>query len=462
MKTVWVCFIGLFCLIAYAGADHYAAQNGQTPGGPYTSWETAASNIQDAVNVAATNAVIWIGAGRYTLPTNAVANVRGTNVVYIYKPLTLRSSNSVPADTIIDGGGSNRCMDVYAPFAATNRLIVDGLTLCNGYAYGTNGGGAIAFSYNNVGWTAVVQNCVFKDNTVLSSDGDMYAGGGAIYVFNVQSYFGFIASNCVFQNNRATNTVNATSSYAGGLALRNAGQKKLTRCVIESNSAAYAGGIHAQHSTLEIENCIIRGNRSEYKRHSSYGGGGLYLDSSSLTVRNSLLYNNWAAKSGGAIGAYGQGSNYVVELYNSTVVSNAAEIGGAIYVRPWGAEQSYNATVRLYNSIVYSNAGGNVSVTPPPAMTNIVVNSYLYPTNGFNDLVSLTGLITNPLPAFVDVAGQNYRLTRTSPCVNNGTNQAWMAGAHDLDDHSRIDRFSGMVDMGCYEHQPCGVMHMVR
>jgi len=33
-----------------------------------------------------------------------------------------------------------------------------------------------------------------------------------------------------------------------------------------------------------------------------------------------------------------------------------------------------------------------------------------------------------------------------------------MTGAVDLDGHSRIDRFSGVVDMGCYEYLPQGFM----
>ena len=96
----------MFAILPFAPADdHYAAQNGQAPGGTYTAWGIAASNIQDAVNAATTNDTVWVGAGRYTVPPNAVVWM-GTNVVYIDKPMTLRSSNGVPATTIIDGGGS--------------------------------------------------------------------------------------------------------------------------------------------------------------------------------------------------------------------------------------------------------------------------------------------------------------------------------------------------------------------
>jgi len=50
-------------------------------------------------------------------------------------------------------------------------------------------------------------------------------------------------------------------------------------------------------------------------------------------------------------------------------------------------------------------------------------------------------------------------LAQSSPCINSGTNEYWMN--LDLDGRSRIDRFSGMVDMGCYEYLPAGIMFSV-
>ena len=82
VRLLFWAFTWLALALPASRADYYAAQNGQTPAGPYTSWETAASNIQDAVNAAANNSTVWVGAGRYTVPTNAVFYTT-TNVVYI-------------------------------------------------------------------------------------------------------------------------------------------------------------------------------------------------------------------------------------------------------------------------------------------------------------------------------------------------------------------------------------------
>ncbi|MGI6088290.1 MAG: choice-of-anchor Q domain-containing protein, partial [Kiritimatiellia bacterium] len=59
------------------------------------------------------------------------------------------------------------------------------------------------------------------------------------------------------------------------------------------------------------------------------------------------------------------------------------------------------------------------------------------------------------------VAG-DYRLAQGSPCINTGTNLPWMAEAVDLDGRPRIDRFSGLPDMGCYEHVPQGIIFNLR
>ena len=61
-------------------------------------------------------------------------------------------------------------------------------------------------------------------------------------------------------------------------------------------------------------------------------------------------------------------------------------------------------------------------------------------------------------PQFVDVAGGNYRLNKDSLCVNSGVNRDWMNGAVDYDGNARIDPFSGIVDMGCYEYLPSGMV----
>jgi hypothetical protein len=69
-------------------------------------------------------------------------------------------------------------------------------------------------------------------------------------------------------------------------------------------------------------------------------------------------------------------------------------------------------------------------------------------------------ITNNPLFAGKDTG--DWHLTQGSPCLNAGVNQSWMDNAYDLDgQHHRIDGFSHVVDMGCYEFLPNGGIYRI-
>ncbi len=427
---------------------YYVAQNGQTPVIPYTNWSVAASNIQDAVDMEDINypATVWVGAGHYTAPPNA-RNYSGTNVVYIDKPLTLRSSNGVPASVSIDGSGTNRGIAIVYAAATSYPFVIDGFTISNCWA-ATNGGGI--YFVPNI-WTGVLQNCVISDNRAGVS-------GGGVYGFGGTKAFGCIVNNCTVRNNSAdTGGGLFLTSYTDGILM-------LTNCLIESNSAngGIAGGMYYGRGTKNIiQNCIIRGNKTKVYANSTSGGGGIAFEvGSTLTIVNCLIYNNVSAGYGGGMGMMNASSSGLGELYNCTIVSNKSTYGGGgIYARD-GNNYRYN----LYNTIVYSNFTG---ATPENMVLNgttlsYVTNSCTFPTNLGATVVIGSGVVTN-WPAFVNFAGQDFHLKATSPCINTGTNQLWwMTGATDLDGQRRIDPISGIVDMGCYEYVTRGTMFIFR
>jgi len=96
----------------------------------------------------------------------------------------------------------------------------------------------------------------------------------------------------------------------------------------------------------------------------------------------------------------------------------------------------------ITNNIVYFNtavAGANFTNTAGNTGLNY---SCVFPT------VDGTGNITND-PRLIGLAGGDYRLHMSSPCVNTGTNQDWMTNAVDLEGNAHI--LNNIVDMGCYE-----------
>ncbi|MFA7158372.1 MAG: right-handed parallel beta-helix repeat-containing protein [Kiritimatiellia bacterium] len=446
----------VFILPCALADDHYAARNGQTPIAPYTTWVTAASSIQDAVNAATTNDTVWVGPGRYTVPTNSVFYI-GTNVVYIDKPLTLRGSSGSYSDTIIDGSGTNRGVAaVYRTSVAGTRIVIDGLTVSNCFA--TNSGGGILFDSFDYALAGVVQNCNVSDNTVAWGSNSYIwlppaSRGGGICSYSRQMSNGtaqLILSNCVVRNNKALSRgpIGDDLGVGGGVAVRSSGLKNFYNCLFENNSAGGGGAVYIYAGTQNtIENCVIRSNRAISAGNTAWvHGGGLYFSSGTHVLRNNLIHHNQSDGFGGGVSvAYGIGL-----LDDCTIVSNTA-------AATWGSGLNLSFTpqgagLRVRNSIVYDNWKTNENIRMDGLGTNsFFTNCCLSMTNSLSGSVTNilgTGNFTNA-PLFIDVAGQNFRLRADSPCLNTGTNQAWMADSADLEGRARI-RY-GAVDMGACE-----------
>jgi hypothetical protein len=433
-------FVGLL-LAAPSGAfaaKLYVSASSPNPQAPYSSWATAAQNIQDAVDAAHDGDTVLVNDGVYTSGGRAVPlpyNSVNVNRAAIDRAITVKSVNG-PGVTVIDGANADRC--VYLG----NGALLSGFTLTRGLGIDGDAGGVWCAA------GAVVTNCTLKDNYAGSDGGGAY--GGTLY-------------NCTFTNN---------ISEFGGAALG----ATLYNCTMTGNFAKSGGG--AYESTLY--NCTMTGNGTEYGGGACYGtlynctltdnsaelGGGAY----GCILYNCTLKDNWAGSDGGGVevstlynctmtgngynGCYRGGGADGATLYNCVLAGNQAHTGG-------GANYStlYNCTVvgntafygggvvecAVSNSIVYYNSA--------PVGPNYYDDLYLYP-NSFDHSC------TTPLPSsgvgniaqepgFVDLAGGNYRLQITSQCINAGLNQDRSVGATDLDGNPRISW--GTVDMGAYE-----------
>ncbi len=212
---------------------HYVAADSVNPVTPYTSWATAATNIQAAVDAA-------------TVPGALVLVTNGSYArVVVGKLLTLQSVNG-PQFTTIDGGHSNRC--VYLADGAS----LSGFTLTHGFVYQRydyGGGGAYGGTLNN---------CVVTHNVVYN-DVDNDAAGGGVY--------GVTLNNCVVSGNVARQgsfSLCCPSAYGGG-----AFASILNNCTMIGNSAGSEhnnGSGGARNCTLN--NCIVYYN-SPYDYSSS-------------------------------------------------------------------------------------------------------------------------------------------------------------------------------------------------
>jgi hypothetical protein len=314
------------------------------------------------------------------------------------------------ASTIVRAPGAKRVFYITDPGA-----ILDGFTIRDGYctigdvynsSYGYIAAGAGVWMLNGT-----VRNCTVYSNSAVY--GHMAAGGG-VYMDGGRLY------NC---------TVLANSISSG-------------------NGREEGGGVHALGSA-SIERCIIAYNRTLNNGFASTdGGGGLWMGGS-VTARTCLVAANQIALAN----ANHRGAGVRMQgglLENSTVVQNrSAATEGGVYV---GAGS-------VVNCIIADNAAASAptNIAPIAAVTYSCAPEL---TSGSGNIASNPVFQVTGSGAGTSAVLGVYKLG-ASPCVNAGTNAAWMAAAVDVLGLPRVAR--SRVDMGAYEQQPpAGSVFVVR
>ncbi len=233
----------LLAVSSLSAATHYVSLGSTNPTPPYTNWATAATSIQAAVNAAATKDAVLVTNGVYP------------GYVSVTSALTLLSVNG-PQFTIINGGGTSRCIDL------TDGASLTGFTLTNGYTTQYDIGGGVECASTK----ALLSNCLIVGNSAYAGGG---ASGGTLYNCTLNgnlSLYGGGASSCTLYN--CTVSGNSASGYGGGGAYGCA----LYNCTLSGNSASYGSGGGANRCALY--NCIVYYNTAL--------GGANYDSSSTL------------------------------------------------------------------------------------------------------------------------------------------------------------------------------------
>jgi hypothetical protein len=229
----------LFALNAPA-ATYSVNQNSPNPAPPFADWDTAATNIQTAINLASAGDVVLVTNGVYAQGGVSMDGVI-TNCVAINQAMLVQSVNG-PAVTAIQGAwnpattngpGAVRCAWL------TNNATLSGFTLQGG-ATGDSGTAAYGGGVYGVSTQAMVDNCGIVTNSASS------AGGGACQV---------TLSHCTLTGNQV---VSSTGGGAYGC--------NLTNCWITSDFAVGNSGGGTAHCTAI--NCAHKKNSPGH----DYGG----------------------------------------------------------------------------------------------------------------------------------------------------------------------------------------------
>ncbi|HVU26261.1 MAG TPA: right-handed parallel beta-helix repeat-containing protein [Verrucomicrobiae bacterium] len=364
-----VSLIAFLALNAFA-ATHYVDLNSANPTPPYTDWSTAATNIQDAVDVATNGDLVLVTNGIYQSVGRSAPDGSPTSVV-VTKAVTLQSVNGAVA-TLIDGISTMRC--VYL----TNGTSLLGFTLSNGTA--GFGGGVYCASTS-----VLVPNAdVLVANCLLFNNSAGFSGGGASTV---------TLSNCTFSGN---------SADGGG----GAAYSVLNNCILTNNSSDIAAAVYS----CMVTNCTIIGNSGGY---GSIGG----------TLANCLLSDNnvYDAVSGGGtlINCTVVGNmNGIVDCVasNCIVYGNDAQ-GGANYT----SENELGTLVLKYCCTTPDPGGFNGSIgniTNEPAFVDLANGDFHLQSNspcinaGNNSYITnATDLDGNPriVGGTVDIGAYEYQ-----------------------------------------------------
>ena len=406
----------LVAVSSYA-ATLYVATNSPADG-PGTGWTNAFHTIQGAVNAAASGDTVLVTNGVYATGGAVTPGYALTNRVCITSAIKLQSVNG-PASTCIVGAsdhGTNGPAAVRCVYLNANALV-SGFTLTNG---NTRVSGHVIL--DQCGGGAFLHNSGTLSNCVLSGCSAYNYGGGA------HCSSGGTLNNCTLSGNSVT----GSGGGGGGACCYGAGGT-LNNCTITGNQAHYwGGGVECLNGGGTLNNCTISGNLAVWG-----DGGGAFLWSGG-TLNNCVLSGNSATHGSDGGGAYFNDSGGL--LNNCTLSGNSASRGGGAYCYSGGT---------LVNCIVSGNSPGGAQ--------NIEGSSTYTVQYSCSPGLSGSGNLTND-PQFVDAPAGNYRLATTSPCINVGTNQAWMTGKTDLDGNPRI--IAATVDLGAYEYVSYEILYV--
>ncbi|WP_138994604.1 S-layer family protein [Larkinella sp. C7] len=433
------CLLGFSLVVSAQTTTRFVSTTG-TNGNPATatSWATATSNLQGAINSLSAGGEVWVAGGTYKPTTGSDRTISFSmkNNVAIYggfvgteanrseRPaidLTTPSSTTLSGDIGTVGDPADNSLHVIWNINIASTATLDGFVITGGNANYNNandprnkGGGML-----NTSSSPSLTNCSFTFNT---------ANGGGGGLRNNDDSSSPSLTNCSFTSNTAN---------AGGGISNSAPNTSLTNCRFTSNWADAGGGMSSDESG-RLTDCSFTSNMARL-------GGGIYLVYSSSNLTNCRFTSNTAIWGGGGI--YNATSSPI--LTNCSFVSNTTTLGGG-----GGVFNIYVSNPSLINCLFWNNGGNNTLYNDNATTTA----SYCLFEPEVVNYIGSNNLTTNASP-FVSL--DNLQLTACSVAVNAGdpASATAVSGPYsvtalpqtDLAGNARI--YGNRVDIGAYEFQ---------
>lgn len=424
------------------------------------------SSGADTINVAVTGTVN-LASSLPTITQSLTINggsqsnfvVSGQGILNL-RPFTVNAGGAVAVNinnlTVTNGNASLSGGGIYVRGGAT--LTLTSVTVTNNQILGGNsgfGGAGIAAANS----TLNVVNSEVTDNTApRGSGGGIRSDDSALTI-----------TNSIIRSNLTLTTNSPDGGYGGGIFVLR-GTLTMTGSTVQGNNpqsfgvGIEGGGLYLRDVTARIENSSVFSNASSANGNPALGGG-LSVGGGTLRASNLSVYSNSARSGGGGLYL----SSGDVTLRNTTIaqnnsVSTAASRGGGIYSQDGGAGQP---VVRLANTIIAGNstvssANGSDFYAQDTAVTLLTYNIVQNGIVGSGNTTGGAGTIGQVDPVFSGANGCGQVCTiaiaASSPARDAGTNgEALDTNGLPLTTDARgagFPRLSGTtVDLGAFEYQ---------
>jgi len=244
---------------------------------PHVGFPEGSTDILSAVETAKKGDTVWVNEGTINL-----AEISTSESIELSTPGVLLRSTHMAAKTVLNGGGEKRSV-IRVLWDGTEvgiETVIDGFTITGAGVTSDSdplGGGIHAENAN-----LAIKNCVITGNSAL--------GGAGVYLS---------AGHLTMEDSRIEGNSGSSNMGTGGGVFLYDSDAIFSRTVIHGNRAKFGAGIYGQSSTSTLDNSVVSSNVSSSQ---SGTGAAFYLISASATLTYStVIYNVDASFSGSAI-----------------------------------------------------------------------------------------------------------------------------------------------------------------
>lgn len=336
-------------------------------------------------------------AGLRAALTQAQANTEATTVITMAAGEYVIDGEALPEiETAVDINGSGNVEVSAAPgyesrflFVRGNGVLkVDNLII-RGFATS-----AVIVATSEARFT----NCVFENNTADS----LALGGGAIAATGLSDGRAtIVVENCVFR----VNSVSEPGGDRGGGAVSlSSADAQITDSEFTDNTSVEPGGaiFLTRNSSLDIQGGSFTGNTSEKD------GGAVFAEDSSSVTERGASFNGNMGKNGGAIKV----DNGELRALDSSFSGNGWGVGGAINAVDAAVAIIWN---RFINNMSISNDGNHLSIEISSGFVG--GNVFSNPSNSIGD--ENVRLIGSPIKFANNTALTSQATTNVNNRFNN-------------------------------------------